>query len=166
MGEVWLAERSDGAPSRRVALKLPHAHLTVALRHRFVRERDIQAALSHPHIAMLYDAGITDRGHLYLAMEWIDGVSISQFCRDARLAVAARLALFDQVLDAVRYAHERFIAHRDLKPANILVTREGQVKLLDFGLAKLLRGESGGAPTEPVLRRPLTLHLSRSRGSR
>ena len=148
MGEVWLAERSDRAPSRRVALKLPHAYLPATLHQRFARERDILAELSHPHIAQLYDAGISEGGDPYLAMEWIDGVPITQFCRAARLSIAARLELFDQVLDAVNYAHARFIAHRDLKPANILVTQAGQVKLLDFGIAKLLSAEVGAAGAE------------------
>jgi serine/threonine-protein kinase len=149
MGEVWLAIRNDGALNRPVALKLPHAHLlSGALRQRFERERDILATLSHPHIAPLYDAGISEGGHPYLAMEWIDGVPITLYCRQVRLPIAARLELFKQVLDAVRYAHERFIAHRDLKPSNILVTPDGQVKLLDFGIAKLLSGDTGGAPTE------------------
>jgi tetratricopeptide (TPR) repeat protein len=149
MGEVWLAMRNDGALNRPVALKLPHAHLlSGALRQRFERERDILAPLSHPHIAPLYDAGISDGGHPYLAMEWIDGVPITLYCREVRQPIAARLELFNQVLDAVRYAHERFIAHRDLKPSNILVTVDGQVKLLDFGIAKLLSGDTGGASTE------------------
>ena len=141
MGEVWLAERVDHAPSRRVALKLPHTHLPRAFHLRFARERDILAELSHPHIAQLYDAGISDSGDSFLAMEWVDGTPITQFCRDGRLPLEARIALFEQVLDAVHYAHAHFIAHRDLKPANILVTREGQVKLLDFGIAKLLHAE-------------------------
>lgn len=149
MGEVWLATARDGALSRPVALKLPHAHLlSGALRQRFERERDILAALSHPHIAPLFDAGVSESGHPYLAMEWIDGVPITQYCREARLSVDERLALFRQVLDAVHYAHARFIAHRDLKPSNILVTRDGQAKLLDFGVAKLLSGESLGLDTE------------------
>jgi serine/threonine-protein kinase len=149
MGEVWLAARSDGALTRRVALKLPHAHLlSGALRQRFERERDILAPLSHPHIAPLYDAGISDGGHPYLAMEWIDGMPITHYCREVRQPIATRLELFKQVLDAVHYAHERFIAHRDLKPSNILVTSDGRVKLLDFGIAKLLSGDTGGASTE------------------
>jgi eukaryotic-like serine/threonine-protein kinase len=149
MGEVWLAMRNDGALNRPVALKLPHAHLlSGALRQRFERERDILAPLSHPHIAPLYDAGISDGGHPFLAMEWIDGVPITLYCRELRQPIVARLELFKQVLDAVRYAHERFIAHRDLKPSNILVTVDGQVKLLDFGIAKLLSGDTGGASTE------------------
>ena len=137
MAEVWLATRRDGALNRPVALKLPHAHLlSGALRQRFERERDILAPLSHPHIAPLYDAGVSDGGHPYLAMEWIDGAPITLYCREVLLPIAARLELFKQVLEAVRYAHERFIAHRDLKPSNILVTPDGQVKLLDFGIAK------------------------------
>ncbi len=148
MGEVWLAERSDGTLTRRIALKLPHSHLSGAFNQRFVRERDILAGLSHPHIAQLYDAGVSAAGHSYLAMEWIDGVPITQYCRETRLPLAARLALFGQVLDAVNYAHARFIAHRDLKPANILVTRQGQVKLLDFGIAKLLSPDDTEAATE------------------
>jgi tetratricopeptide (TPR) repeat protein len=149
MGEVWLAIRNDGALNRPVALKLPHAHLlSGALRQRFERERDILAALSHPHIAPLYDAGVSEGGHPYLAMECIDGVPIAAYCSQVRQPIAARLDLFKQVLDAVRYAHERFIAHRDLKPSNILVTPDGQVKLLDFGIAKLLSGDTSGAPTE------------------
>ena len=148
MGEVWLAKRSDGRLNRYVALKLPHAHLlSGSLRQRFERERDILAALSHHHIAQLYDAGISDSGHPYLAMEWIEGIPITRYCREMRLPIEGRLALFRQVLDAVHYAHARFIAHRDLKPSNILATREGQVKLLDFGIAKLLTGDTAGMET-------------------
>lgn len=149
MGEVWLATRSDGIFSRQVALKLPHAHLlTGALRQRFDREREILATLSHPHIATLYDAGISDSGHPYLAMEWVDGIPITQYCNEACLSIDARLELLKQVLDAVQYAHSRFIAHRDLKPSNILVTKNNQIKLLDFGVAKLLNRDSTAAETE------------------
>jgi tetratricopeptide (TPR) repeat protein len=149
MGEVWLATRSDGDLERAVALKLPHAHLLAgALRQRFARERDILAALSHPHIAQLYDAGISESGHPYLAMECIDGIPITQYGRESGLPLESKLALFRQVLDAVQYAHAHFIAHRDLKPSNILVTRGGQAKLLDFGVAKLLSGDEGGLATE------------------
>src|SRR5205085_644500 len=100
---------------RHVALKLPHSHLLAgAQRHRFERERDILAALSHPHIAPVYDAGIGSTGHPYLAMEWIEGVPITAYCRGRTLSIERRLDLFGQVLEAVSYAHARLIAHRDL----------------------------------------------------
>jgi serine/threonine-protein kinase len=148
MGEVWLASRSDGTLNRQVALKLPHTDLLQATLRRFERERDILARLSHPHIAQLYDAGVAEPHHPYLAMEWIDGVSITDHCRDQQLSLDGRLTLFLQILEAVGYAHGRLIAHRDLKPSNILVTRDAQVKLLDFGIAKLLVGDTEPAATQ------------------
>ena len=142
MGEVWLARRADGAYEREVALKLPHAHWLVgALRERFDRERDILAGLSHAHIARFYDAGLAANGQPYLALEAVEGQPLTDWCREQSLPLSARLALFDQVLQAVAHAHARLVAHRDLKPANVLVTPEGQVKLLDFGIAKLLQGD-------------------------
>jgi serine/threonine-protein kinase len=139
MGSVWLAERTDRIVKRPVALKLPHeATPGVRLEERSTRERDILAALSHPHIARLYDAGVTEDGQPYLALEYVDGQPIGAYCDAHRLDVAQRLALFLQVLDAVQYAHARLVVHRDLKPSNILVDAEGQVHLLDFGIAKLL----------------------------
>lgn len=146
MGEVWLARRSDGAYVREVALKLPHAHLLAgALRDRFDRERDILAGLSHAHIARFYDAGLAADGQPYLALEAVDGLPITDWCQSRQLGVPERLALFDQVAQAVMHAHAKLIAHRDLKPANVLVTPAGEVKLLDFGIAKLLHGEHGEA---------------------
>ena len=148
MGVVWRARRVDGVLQREAALKLPHAHLLAgALRERFDRERDILAALTHPHIAALYDAGLAEGGQPWLALELVEGVPISDWCRERRLGLAARLTLFAQVLAAVQYAHARLVVHRDLKPSNVLVDGAGQVKLLDFGIAKLLDGESGGAAT-------------------
>jgi serine/threonine protein kinase len=148
MGEVWLASRSDGTLNRKVALKLPHTYLLAgAVRRRFERERDILAALSHPHIAQLYDAGVAD-SNPYLAMELVDGVSINEHCQHTKLSLDGRLDLFLQILEAVGYAHERLIAHRDLKPSNILVTRDENVKLLDFGIAKLLTGDTGSGETQ------------------
>ena len=149
MGEVWLASRSDGTLSREVALKLPHIHLVASIvRRRFERERDILAALSHPRIAHLYDAGVDDAENPYLAMEWVDGIAINEYCRGKKVSYERRLNLFLQILDAVGHAHGRLIAHRDLKPSNILVTSEERVKLLDFGIAKLLDGEAHGGATQ------------------
>jgi serine/threonine-protein kinase len=149
MGEVWLASRSDGTLTRQIALKLPHIHLLAGVvRRRFERERDILAALSHPRIAHLYDAGVDEAQNPYLAMEWVDGVAINEYCRDAKVPLERRLNLFLQVLDAVGHAHGRLIAHRDLKPSNILVTPEERVKLLDFGIAKLLDGDAQRGATQ------------------
>ena len=149
MGEVWLASRGDGVINRQVALKLPHRHLlATALRRRFERERDILAGLSHPHIAQLYDAGVANDHYPYLAMEWIDGTPLNEHCQEAKLSLERRIDLFLQILDAVGYAHGRLIAHRDLKPSNILVTRDERAKLLDFGIAKLLAGDTNGGETQ------------------
>lgn len=148
MGEVWMARRGDGGLQRPVALKLPHAFLLAGtLRARFERERDILAALSHPHIAQLYEAGV-DGDHPWLAMEPVDGEPLTTYCRRRRASLDERLDLFAQVLSAVEHAHARFVAHRDLKPSNILVTGAGDVKLLDFGIAKLLGAEGRGEVTE------------------
>ena len=139
MADVWLAERADGAFTRDVALKLPMMNrLRRDLAERFARERDILARLEHPHIARLYDAGVSEDGLPYLAMEYVDGLPITQYCDAHKLDIAARLRLFAQVLDAVQFAHASLVIHRDLKPSNILVTASGEVRLLDFGIAKLL----------------------------
>ncbi|ROH93722.1 serine/threonine protein kinase [Stagnimonas aquatica] len=147
MGSVWRARRADGAYEREVALKLPHAHLlSGALQARFARERDILAALEHPHIARFYDAGLADDGQPWLAIEYVEGESLMAHCAARQLDVDARLRLMLQVAAAVQAAHARLIVHRDLKPANVLVTASGAVKLLDFGIAKLLdEDEAGGA---------------------
>jgi serine/threonine protein kinase len=137
MGAVWLAERTDGLIKRPVALKLPNlAHYSPQLAERFARERDILAALVHPHIAKLYDAGVTDSGQPYLALEYVEGASITEYCDREVLTVRNRLGLFLQVLEAVQYAHMRLVIHRDIKPTNILITAERQAVLLDFGIAK------------------------------
>jgi serine/threonine-protein kinase len=149
MADVWLAERADGAFERKVALKLPRVtRLRRDLAARFARERDILARLEHPNIARLYDAGIAADGLPYLAMEYIDGQPITTYCDDRRLDVKARLRLFVQVLDAVQYAHANLVIHRDLKPSNVLVTSQGQVRLLDFGIAKLLGGDDIAQETQ------------------
>jgi eukaryotic-like serine/threonine-protein kinase len=142
MAEVWLARRADGAFKREVALKLPLlSHLRLDLAQRFAVERDILASLEHPHIARLYDAGIDARGCPYLAMEYVQGQPLTEWCDAKRLGLSDRLALFLQVLEAVRFAHEKQVIHRDLKPSNILVTQSAQVRLLDFGVAKLLESD-------------------------
>ncbi len=158
MGAVWLAERADGEVRRPVALKLPlvslHSH---TLAERFTRERDILAQLTHPRIARLYDAGITDRGQPYLALEYVEGEKITSYCDQRRLGLKPRLQLFLQVLGAAQYAHTNLIVHRDLKPANILVNNEGDVRLLDFGIAKLLTdGEANETELTRIGGRALT----------
>jgi len=146
MGEVWLARRDDGAFTREVALKLPLLNpLRGDLAGRFVRERDILARLEHPHIARLYDAGVSRDGQPYLAMERVHGHPIVEFADSHGLGVPERLALFSQVLAAVQYAHANLVLHRDLKPSNILVTESGEVRLLDFGIAKLLDADEASA---------------------
>jgi eukaryotic-like serine/threonine-protein kinase len=139
MAEVWLARRSDGAFKRDVALKLPLLKQSRQdLAQRFAVERDILASLEHPNIARLYDAGIDASGCPYLAMEYVQGQPLTDWCEAQSLGLADRLKLLLQVLEAVRFAHEKQVIHRDLKPSNILVTDQGQVRLLDFGVAKLL----------------------------
>jgi len=142
MGVVWLASRADGSLDREVALKFPLLYsLDQTLGNRFARERRILSRLEDARIARLYDAGVTDRGHPYLVLEYVEGEPITAYCDRLGLSVKARLKLFRDVLGAVQYAHTNLVIHRDLKPANILVTREGQVRLLDFGIARLLEQE-------------------------
>ncbi len=138
MGEVWLADRADGLMQRSVALKLPYGPFAGDLAARIAREREILATLDHPHIARLHDAGVTAGGQPYLALEHVDGQRIDEYCAQRRLGVAARLRLFLQAAHAVAHAHAQLVVHRDIKPSNLLVDAEGQVKLLDFGIAKLL----------------------------
>jgi eukaryotic-like serine/threonine-protein kinase len=147
MGEVWLARQADGRMQREVALKLPALHQQgEGWRERFRRERDILASLEHPHIARLYDAGLTQKGQPWLAMEYVAGLSLSEHVASRPYSIAARLALFRQVLAAVAHAHRHLVVHRDLKPANILVDASGQVKLLDFGIAKLVDAAAAESP--------------------
>ncbi len=138
MAQVWRASRADGAYEREVALKLPlHLPWRDDLGERLARERDLLARLNHPHIARLYDAGVDD-GHPWMAMERVDGRPLTAWCDAQRAGPRQRVRLFLQVLDAVSHAHGQLVLHRDLKPSNILVDGQGQVKLLDFGIAKLL----------------------------
>ncbi|HEY7172452.1 MAG TPA: serine/threonine-protein kinase [Vicinamibacterales bacterium] len=140
MGTVWLAHRTDVMVNRLVALKLPrHARLAWRFPERMINEREILAALNHPNIARLYDAGVTAAGQPYLALEYVAGVPIDAYVTAGNLPAPERLRLFVLVARAVAHAHSRMIVHGDLKPSNVLVTDAGEVKLLDFGIARLLK---------------------------
>ncbi|HMB70990.1 MAG TPA: serine/threonine-protein kinase, partial [bacterium] len=143
MGSVVLAERWDGEFEHRVALKLVRDGRPEIV-ERFRHERQILAGLRHPNVATLLDGGLTEAGQPYFAMEYVDGERITDWCDRSRLDVDARLALFGDVCRAVQYAHRNLVIHRDLKPGNVLVTRDGTVKLLDFGIAKLLDADGDG----------------------
>ena len=148
MAAVWRATRANALPAREVALKLPLAHAGNArLAERFSREQAILARLEHPYIARLYEAGVAEDGTPWLAMECVQGQPIDDWCDRHKLTVRDRLALFVQVLEALQYAHARLVIHRDLKPSNIFVTESGQVRLLDFGIAKLLAADEQGQAT-------------------
>ena len=144
MGTVWLAERCDGRFERRVAIKfLNVAALDEASAQRFKREGSILGKLAHPLIAELIDAGLTATGEPFLVLEYVEGQAIDDYCAQHKLSVNERIRLFLDVLSAVAHAHSNLIVHRDIKPSNVLVSSEGQVKLLDFGIAKVLAKESG-----------------------
>ena len=162
MGSVWLAERSDGLFARQVALKLVNASLTgPSFSERFARERSILATLNHPYIARLFDAGVAEDGQHYLAIEYIEGTPLTTYCDEHCLTLHQRIDLLLQVLAAVRHAHQNLTVHRDLKPSNILVTSERRVRLLDFGIAKLLtEGESNENELTDVGGRALTLEYA------
>jgi len=148
MGSVWLADRSDGRYQGQAAAKLLNASLVGRDGEaRFKREGSILARLRHPHIAHLIDAGVSAIGQPYLILERVDGAPIDRYCDDRRLGIEARIRLFLDVLAAVSHAHANLVVHRDLKPSNILVATDGQVKLLDFGVAKLLEGGAGSGAT-------------------
>lgn len=145
MGSVWLAQRSDGRFERRAAVKF----LSIALagpdgEKRFKREGTILGRLTHPHIAELLDAGVSATGQPYLVLEHVEGEHIDRYCDQRKLGVEARVRLFLDVLAAVAHAHTNLIVHRDIKPSNVLVSKDGQVKLLDFGIAKLMEGDGAG----------------------
>ncbi|MBR9990574.1 MAG: serine/threonine protein kinase, partial [Gemmatimonadetes bacterium] len=139
MGVVYDAERDDGQFRRRVAIKIIRHGADADLLQRIHSERQILAGLDHPHIARLLDGGVTEDGRPYLVMEHVDGLTIDVYCERMRLTVAERLSLVMTVARAVDFAHRNLVVHRDLKPSNILVTPDGRVKLLDFGVAKLLQ---------------------------
>ncbi len=143
MGAVYLARRADNVFSKHVALKVLRPEQSDAeLLRRFHQEREIVAKLDHPNIARLLDGGTTEEGLPYSVMEYVDGQPLDIYCDERRLNIPARLALVRTVCAAVQYAHQHLVVHRDLKPSNILVTSDGSVKLLDFGIAKLLGADA------------------------
>ncbi|MET0620629.1 MAG: protein kinase [Thermoanaerobaculia bacterium] len=151
MGAVHLARRADDEFEQRVAIKLMRPGFASDLDlKRFRSERQIAAVLDHPNIARLLDGGATPEGAPYFVMEHVEGGPLLEYCRERGLSVRERLILFQQVCAAVQYAHQHLVVHRDLKPGNILVTAEGEPKLLDFGIAKLLSGGGGTAFSEPT----------------
>jgi serine/threonine-protein kinase len=157
MGDVWLAERADGGFHQWAAIKRVRAGWRPPdLLARFRRERQLLARLAHPNIATLLDGGTTEDGEPYLAMEYVEGESITAWCDARRLPVRERLRVFAQVCEAVRFAHANLVVHRDLKPANILVTSGGRPVLLDFGIAKLLQREDDGGEQTLAGERVLT----------
>jgi len=145
MGAVYEAIRVDQEFQKRVAIKLVKRGMdTDFILRRFRKERQILAALDHPHIALLLDGGTTEDGLPYFVMEFIEGQPLYKYCDSQKLNIAERLKLFRTICDAVHYAHQKQVVHRDIKPSNVLVTAEGMPKLLDFGIAKLLNPELAG----------------------
>ncbi|HMM56282.1 MAG: hypothetical protein DYH18_02050 [Xanthomonadales bacterium PRO7] len=159
MGVVWLAERADGQFEQRAALKLIKRGMdSDAVLARFLRERQILARLQHPNIAHLLDGGIAADGRPYFAMEYVDGMPLLGYCHERGLDLEGRIRLFLDVCAAVEFAHQHHVVHRDLKPSNVLVTADGKVKLLDFGIAKMLVDSGTGDASLTQLRRerPMT----------
>jgi serine/threonine-protein kinase len=154
MAHVWLARRTDGLYDGLAAIKLMRlASADRGANERFAREGRVLGRLGNPNIARLLDAGFTAAGERYLVLEYVDGERIDTWCNRNRLTLAARMKLFIVVCQAVAHAHENLIVHRDLKPSNIFVTADGEVKLLDFGVAKLLEDEPGSAGLHSELTR-------------
>ena len=152
MGRVYSAERADGLWERRVALKLVRRDLpSREILDRFLYERRILARLAHPNIAAMLDGGATEEGQPYFAMELVEGMPLTEYCDAHRLTIERRLDLFLRACDAVQYAHQSLVIHRDLKPSNIQVTEDGQVKLLDFGIAKILDPAQDATPPSVTL---------------
>ncbi|HSX58698.1 MAG TPA: serine/threonine-protein kinase [Tahibacter sp.] len=158
MGRVWLAERDDGGFAGRVAIKqIDREAWSASDERRFVRERQILASLDHPNIARLIDGGTDGNGRPFLAIWYIDGLRVTQYCEQHALSVRARLSLLRRIGDAVAYAHRRLVVHRDIKPANILVDTDGEPRLLDFGIARMLDEDTAATATGAS---PLTLRYA------
>ena len=152
MGEVFLAERADGRYAQQVAIKFLRPEWSqTGLEARFLREGQILARLEHPSIARLLDSGIAATGIPYLVLEYVEGQPITQYCRIHQLTLVDRLLLLLEVCEAVGYAHHHLVVHRDLKPSNIFVNQEGGVRLLDFGIGKLLDEVTGAESTRTIL---------------
>jgi serine/threonine protein kinase/Tfp pilus assembly protein PilF len=162
-GSVWLAERCDGRFQGRAAVKVLNLALIArAGEERFKREGTILARLRHPSIAQLIDAGVSPAGLPYLVLEFVDGQTIDHYCDERALGIEARIRLFLDVLDAVAYAHASLTVHRDIKPANVLVSTDGQVKLLDFGIARLLEPTDEWGAMVAVKSGPITREVGRA----
>jgi non-specific serine/threonine protein kinase/serine/threonine-protein kinase len=160
MGEVYRARRIDAQYEKEVAIKLvPATHAAGFILQRMRSERQILAKLDHPNIARLIDGGATEDGLPYLIMDLVDGQPLDRYCEERQLPIRDRLKLFRDVCSAVSYAHQHLVVHRDLKPSNILVTPDGTVKLLDFGIAKLLQPTLGNEGTAPTVTGMSTLTL-------
>ncbi len=157
MGVVYLAERADEQFEKRVAIKLmPRGLESAEMERRLLTERQILANLQHPNVAHLLDGQVTEEGYPYLVMEYVDGRPIDVYCRDERLGLDERLELFLDVCAAVQYAHQNMVIHRDLKPSNILVNAAGEIKLLDFGIAKLAQPAVDGQTADHTVYQPRT----------
>lgn len=157
MGAVYLAERADHQYQRRVALKLLSSNAADPVsRFRFQAEKHILARLQHDNIAHFIDGAVTENGTPYIVLEYIDGFPLDQYCREKALPIRDRLGLFLKVCEAVHYAHRNLVIHRDLKPANVLVDQEGNVKLLDFGIAKINDNQGAHSDLTQISFRPVT----------
>lgn len=151
MGRVYRARRADGSFEREVAVKVSAGSgVSEELSSRFAQEQSVLAGLNHPNICQLFDAQVTDEGWPYIVMELVDGASIVDYCEKNAVGIRERLRLLVNVIDAVAYAHAQLVVHRDIKPANVLVSESGQVKLLDFGIAKLLESDKALTQATPL----------------
>ena len=149
MSIVYRAERDDGQFRKQAAVKLlATGWISPEAKRRFLAERQILASLDHPNICGLLDGGVTDSGAPYLVMEFVDGVRLLDYCRQNELSEPARLELFRRICQAVQYAHQNLIVHRDIKPGNVMVTHDGEVRLMDFGIAKILAESVLGEQTQ------------------
>ena len=172
MGVVYRAEQTSDSFTRQVAIKLLSNNRNDSqVLQRFQKEQALLAGLKHPNIAQLYDGGVTNNNIPFFVMEYVDGAPIDQYCNGKKLSLKTRLRLLLQVADALSFAHSNLIVHRDIKPSNIFVTQEGEVKLLDFGIAKILDEEKdlqltqtgnqvltpGYAAPEQLLEQPITV---------